>query len=100
MMRKERLADGSIRAETEIINRLGLHARAAAQLVRLANTFKSDITIRRNDNHLAADAKSILSVLTLAATKGTELLITVEGADEKSALKAIREIIEKGFGEM
>ncbi len=84
----------------KIVNALGLHARAAAQLVHLANKFKSRIRIERTDNHVGADAKSILSVLTLAATKGTELLIFVEGEDEVSAMAAIREKIQNGFGEM
>jgi phosphocarrier protein HPr len=84
----------------KIVNKLGLHARAAAQLVRLANKFKSTIKLRRSDNRGAADAKSILSVLTLAATMGTELLISVEGTDESAAMAAVKEIIANGFGEM
>ena len=84
----------------KIVNKLGLHARAAAQLVRLANKFKSTIKLKRSDNRGAADAKSILSVLTLAATIGTELLISVEGIDESAAMAAVKEIIAKGFGEM
>ena len=84
----------------KIVNKLGLHARAAAQLVRLANKFKSTIKLKRADNRGAADAKSILSVLTLAATIGTELLISVEGIDESAAMAAVKEIIAKGFGEM
>ena len=86
--------------KVRIVNQLGLHARAAAQLVHLSNSFKSSIKIQRTDNKGMADAKSILSVLTLAATMGTELTIFVEGADEKPALAAVKEIIEKGFGEM
>ena len=83
-----------------IVNQLGLHARAAAQLVHLANGFKSSIRLQRSDNRGVADAKSILSVLTLAATRGTELLVTVEGPDERQALAAIKDIFQKGFGEM
>lgn len=86
--------------KAKIVNQLGLHARAAAQLVHLANRFKSNIKLRRIDNRGVADAKSILSVLTLAATIGTELLIFVEGIDESAAMAAIKEIIGKGFGEM
>jgi phosphocarrier protein HPr len=84
----------------KIVNKLGLHARAAAQLVRLANKFKSIIKLRRTDNRGSADAKSILSVLTLAATMGTELSISVEGTDESAAMAAVEEIIANGFGEM
>ncbi len=83
-----------------IVNQLGLHARAAAQLVHLANSFKSGIRLQRSDNRGVADAKSILSVLTLAATRGTELLVTVDGPDERQALAAIKGIFQKGFGEM
>ncbi|MDQ3800718.1 MAG: HPr family phosphocarrier protein [Acidobacteriota bacterium] len=87
-------------ANIKIVNQLGLHARAAAQLVRLAGTFKSRITLMRLDNEVVADAKSILSVLTLAAGKGTELKLTVEGADEQQAFDAVKEIFAKGFGEI
>ena len=88
--------------ESKIVvsNQLGLHARAAAQLVRLAESFKSEITVRRPDNGATADAKSILDVLTLAASKGVEVEIEVVGADEKGALAAVLEIFANGFGEI
>ncbi|MGI8555501.1 MAG: HPr family phosphocarrier protein [Pyrinomonadaceae bacterium] len=89
-----------LEANIKIINSLGLHARAAAQLVRLAGKFKSRIKLTRLDNAVTADAKSILSVLTLAAARGTELKLNVEGADEQEALSAIEEIIKNGFGEI
>ena len=89
-----------LEAVVKIINPLGLHARAAAQLVRLAGKFKSRIKVTRLDNAVTADAKSILSVLTLAAARGTELELYVEGADEAEALAAIEEIIKNGFGEI
>ena len=82
-----------------VINRLGLHARAAAQLVRLSETFQSEISIRRTDTGTTADAKSILDVLTLAAPKGITVEITVEGTDEEKALTAVVEIFADGFGE-
>ncbi len=84
----------------KISNRLGLHARAAAQLVRLAGSFKSKIKLERTDNAVVADAKSILSVLTLAASKGVELKIEVEGDDEIKAMQTIKEIFVIGFGEI
>lgn len=84
----------------KIINPLGLHARAAAQLVRLAGKYKSKIDLIRNDNAVMADAKSILSVLTLAAAKGIELQLMVEGIDEIEALAAVEELIANGFGEL
>jgi phosphotransferase system HPr (HPr) family protein len=88
-----------LEAKIKITNQLGLHARAAAQLVRLAGKFKSNIRLTRTDNEVTADAKSILSVLTLAASRGTELKLNVEGNDQQEALKAIEEIITSGFGE-
>jgi phosphocarrier protein HPr len=82
-----------------IVNRLGLHARAAAKLVRAAGTFRSHVRLERADGGAAADAKSILSVLMLAASRGTELRIVAEGADEVQAVEAVCALIEDGFGE-
>ena len=82
-----------------VTNRLGLHARAAAQLVRTANCFKSALRLERIDGSAAADAKSILSVLMLAASRGTELRATAEGADEQEAMAALRRLFADGFGE-
>ena len=89
-----------LESSIKVVNQLGLHARAAAQLVRLASSFKSRITLKRIDNQVVADAKSILSVLTLAASKRTQLELEVEGEDEQEALQAIKEIFVKGFGEI
>jgi phosphocarrier protein HPr len=83
-----------------IINPLGLHARAAAQLVRLAGTFQSKIIITRMSSGVFADAKSILSVLTLAASLGTVLGLTADGNDEDDAFEAIERLFVSGFGEM
>lgn len=82
-----------------VVNRLGLHARAASQVVRLANRFQSVIKIERTDGSAVADAKSILSVLMLAASRGTELRATAEGVDEREALDSLCELFAKGFGE-
>lgn len=82
-----------------INNRLGLHARAAAQLVKLAAKFKSNIMLERTDRSVSADAKSILSVLTLAASVGTVLTVKVTGDDEQEAFDAINELFKNGFGE-
>jgi phosphocarrier protein HPr len=84
----------------KIINPLGLHARAAAQLVRLAGTFKSKILLKRVDSAVVADAKSILNVLTLAAPRGSELDIEVNGEDELIALDAVIDLFARGFGEI
>jgi phosphotransferase system HPr (HPr) family protein len=89
-----------LKVKLKVINQLGLHARAAAQLVRLAGGFQSDIELKRFDNNVVADAKSILSVLTLAAAKGTELELQIEGEDEKRASQKIEEIFLDGFGEL
>ncbi len=89
-----------LEAKVKVINQLGLHARAAAQLVRLAAKFESRIILIREDNAVIADAKSILSVLTLAAAQGTKLKIEVEGSDEQKALQAVEEIFSNGFGEI
>ncbi len=83
-----------------VVNHLGLHARAAAQLVRLAGKYRSTITIRRNDSDGYANAKSILSVLALAAPLGTILNIEADGVDEKEAFDAITSMFASGFGEI
>ena len=83
-----------------IPNKLGLHARAAAQLVRLAATFDSTVHLARAETpHKPADAKSIFNVLLLAAAQGTPLVISADGADEEAALNALCELIESKFGE-
>lgn len=80
--------------------RLGLHARAAAKLVRVASGFDSKVELKRIDSGVSADAKSILSVLMLAASRGTSLQACVEGSDEEAAMTAIDELFAQGFGEM
>ncbi len=83
-----------------IINRLGLHARAAARLVKLAAAFSSRIRLARCDGREAsADAKSILAVLMLAATQHTALVVTTEGEDEVMAMEALCSLIADKFGE-
>lgn len=82
-----------------VVNRLGLHARAAARLVRTASDFKSTIRLERSDRSASADAKSILSVLMLAASRGTELRVTADGPDEVAALESVCALVAGGFGE-
>lgn len=82
-----------------VTNRLGLHARAAALLVRTASCFQSVLRLERADGTATADAKSILSVLMLAAGRGTELRATAEGADEGEAMGALCRLFADGFGE-
>ncbi|HEX8499601.1 MAG TPA: HPr family phosphocarrier protein [Pyrinomonadaceae bacterium] len=88
-----------VECHVTIVNRLGLHARAAAKLVRAAGAFAATLRLVRLDRGGAADAKSILSVLMLAASRGTELIITAEGPDERPALDALCQLIGGGFGE-
>jgi phosphotransferase system HPr (HPr) family protein len=88
-----------VECEVRVVNRLGLHARAAARLVRTASCFKSAVRLERSDRKGAADAKSILSVLVLAAARGTDLRVTAEGADERAALDAVCALFTSGFGE-
>ena len=83
-----------------VINPLGLHARAAAQLVRLANTYRCSIVLRRIDKQIEADAKSILNVLSIAASRGVELNITTDGEDEAAAINAVEMLFTNGFGEI
>ena len=90
------MLEGSV----QVMNRLGLHARAAAQLVRLAGTFRSRITLRRTDSEVFANAKSILSVLALAAPMGTGLVIEAEGVDEREAFDSVMALFANGFGEI
>ena len=82
-----------------ISNRLGLHARAAARLVRRASQFDSTVQLVREDTGETADGKSILSVLLLAASRGTSLIIKTEGDDEERAMDALVELVEQKFGE-
>ena len=89
-----------IKGKITVVNQLGLHARAAAQVVKTAGRYGSSIVIIREDKAVYADAKSILSLLTLAASKGVELTLEVEGDDEKEAYETIFALFENGFGEM
>lgn len=83
-----------------IPNRLGLHARAAAKLVRLANTFRSSVQVSRCDLPVrSADAKNILGLLLLAATQHTEIEMMTQGIDETAAIEALSQLIEERFGE-
>lgn len=82
-----------------ISNRLGLHARAAARLVRRASQFNCSVHLLREDTGETADGKSILSVLLLAASRGTSLIIKTEGDDEQRAIDALVELVEQKFGE-
>ena len=81
----------------QIINKLGLHARAAAKVVHLANDFEAEVFLGVDGEEV--NAKSILGLLTLAATKGMPILLRVDGPDEDVALEAITDLFENRFGE-
>lgn len=81
----------------QIINKLGLHARAAAKFVSTAASFSSSIKVSYNGK--SVDGKSIMSVMMLAAAKGAELSLEIEGADEQHAYDSLKVLIEDKFGE-
>jgi len=91
-----RLMDMEMQTFT-IKNRLGLHARAAALLVKTANKFASEVTIEKDG--LEVNGKSIMGILMLAASKGTKITLKVEGKDSVQALQTLGRLIENKFGE-
>lgn len=84
-------------AQITIVNKLGLHARAAAKLVSTASSFKSTIELEKGSQRI--NAKSIMGVMMLAASKGTEITIHVDGEDEGKALESLKSLINDKFGE-
>ena len=86
-----------IRATVEILNRLGLHARPAMAFVDIANGFKADIRVSKGEQ--VVDGKSIMQMMMLAATQGTELQIQASGADADDAVLALRELVGRRFDE-
>jgi phosphocarrier protein HPr len=82
-------------AQTAVKNKFGLHARPSASLVKLASTFKSEITLEANEK--TANAKSIMSVMVLAAQYGTALRFQAEGPDAQEAVDALVQLAEKQF---
>jgi len=86
-----------LQQQIEIINKLGLHARASAKLTQTAGKFQSEIWLSRNSRRV--NAKSIMGVMMLAASKGTSIGIETHGSDEKEAMHALVELINDRFGE-
>lgn len=86
-----------IKKELEIINKLGLHARASTKLTQTASQFNSDIGIERNNRRV--NAKSVMGVMMLAAAKGAKITLDATGEDEVEAVAAIAALIEDYFGE-
>jgi phosphocarrier protein HPr len=85
------------RQELEIVNKLGLHARASARLTQVASEFQSEVWLSRNGRRV--NAKSIMGVMMLAAAKGTTVVVETEGSDEEDALRAIEQLVAERFGE-
>jgi phosphocarrier protein HPr len=83
--------------EAKIANKFGLHARPAAEFVKLANRFSSDIWVRKDD--VEVSGKSIMGVMMLAAEHGSTIVIRAAGEDRDQALAALRELVVNGFGE-
>lgn len=86
-----------VEREITIMNKLGLHARPAAQLVQTASKFKAEIKLKRKN--LEVNAKSIMGVMMLAAELGSRITITAEGQDEHEAVEAVARVIQSRFGE-
>ena len=88
----------TLKREVKIVNRYGLHARPAMMLVELANRYSSKLEV--SNGQLTIDAKSIMSVMRLAAVQGTILTITADGKDAEDALASLEKLVQDGFGEM
>jgi len=86
-----------LQQEVEIINKLGLHARASAKLTQIAGRFKANVWVTRNGRRV--NAKSIMGVMMLAAAKGSTLVVETEGPDEEQAMDAVTRLIASGFEE-
>ena len=86
-----------VERSVEIVNKLGIHARPAAEIVKTAAKFKSNITIVRDD--MEVNGKSIMGVMMLAAECGSSILIKAEGPDDQAAIDALASIVADGFGE-
>lgn len=89
-----------IRTSVSVECELGLHARAAARLVRLCSGYRSRVRIARNPGDEGIDARSILGILLLAAGRGTTLYVSVEGEDEAEVAGSVAEFFRNGFGEL
>ncbi|MBS1217584.1 MAG: phosphocarrier protein HPr [Proteobacteria bacterium] len=86
-----------LQQEAEIINKLGLHARASAKLTQIASGYASNVWLSRNGRRV--NAKSIMGVMMLAAARGSKIVIETEGADEAAAMQALQGLIADRFGE-
>jgi phosphocarrier protein len=80
-----------------VVNRLGMHARAAAKFVHLAGRYRADVRVARDARQM--DGKSIMGILLLAAGCGSRITISADGADERDAVEALTALVQSGFGE-
>jgi phosphocarrier protein len=80
-----------------ILNKLGIHARPAAQFVRVASRFAADVTVEKDDE--SVDGKSIMGLMMLAVGCGADITVTTDGSDEAEAMAALEELVSKKFGE-
>ena len=87
----------AVRRELTLVNKLGLHARAAAKFVKLAGGFAAKIKVRRTDQEV--DGKSIMGIMMLAAAKGSVIEVEAHGEDAAAAVDALAELVESRFGE-
>lgn len=80
-----------------VLNKLGIHARPAAQFVRVASRFQADVTVEKDDEPV--DGKSIMGLMMLAVGCGADITVTVDGPDEEASLAALEELVKGKFGE-
>lgn len=97
LLRKERVDADTVHADVEIINQLGLHARAAARFVEAASRFTAEVTVANGDESVSG--KSILGLMMLAAGQGTQLSLVATGPDAEEAIDALADLIAKRFFE-
>jgi phosphocarrier protein HPr len=96
-VRKEHLDDETVRADLQIVNQLGLHARAAARFVETASRFTADVTVKNGDESVSG--KSILGLMMLAASQGMWLTVVASGPDAEDAIDALADLIAQRFYE-
>ena len=97
LLRKERIDGETVHADLEIINQLGLHARAAARFVETASRFTAEVTVANGEESVSG--KSILGLMMLAAGQGTQLALTANGPDAEQAVDALAELVAQRFYE-
>ncbi|MGE0161138.1 MAG: HPr family phosphocarrier protein [Gemmatimonadales bacterium] len=89
---------GLVQLEVEVVNRAGMHARPAAEFVKIAGRFAADIRVEKDG--LEVNGKSIMGVLMLAAERGSTLKLSAKGADAEDAVRALSDLVRRGFEEM